>query len=52
MGGDQLLDFEAQNFESLVDKFLDIKSVRSLWEEFVYNEYEDSFGDAPDTEDR
>ena len=48
MGSDELIKFEEQNFDDLVDKFLKIKAVRDLWDDFVYEQYQDSLQDAPD----
>ena len=41
MSSDGMLDFEADNYDDLVEKFLDIKAVRDMWENFVCDEYED-----------
>ncbi len=50
---DRMIEFEEQNFDRLIDKFLQIKAVRDLWEDFVYNEYEDSLRDfEPDHGER
>jgi len=50
--GDRLIDFEADNFDSLVDKFLKEKEVVELWADFVYNEYINSSREPDDMEDR
>ena len=47
MGGDRLIEFEEHNYDLLVEKFLKIKNIRDLWEDFVYNEYEDSLAEEP-----
>jgi hypothetical protein len=52
MSGDKLIEFEEQNWDWLIDRFLEGKIVRDMWEEFVYNEYEKSLQDPPDMEDR
>ena len=40
MSSDKLLEFQEGNFYDLVDKFLDLKGVRDMWEDFVYDEYQ------------
>jgi len=51
MSSDDLINFEESNYDTLVDKFLNIKQVRGLWSDFVYNEYEKNLNDEP-SEDR
>ena len=43
-----MVEFEEHNWDWLVDKFLKIKQVRDLWDDFVYNEYEKSLQDPPE----
>ena len=50
--GDRMIKFEEDNYDWLVEKFLNIKNVRDLWDDFVYNEYNNSLQDPPDLEDR
>jgi len=45
MSSDGLIEFEERGWDELIDKFLKIKQVRELWEDFVYNEYQDSCHD-------
>jgi len=48
--GDRLIDFEADNYDDLVEKFLDIKEIREKWEQFIYDEYESDMPE-PDIDD-
>lgn len=56
--GDRLIDFEADHFQELAEKFVDKyiasdKTVRNLWEDFVEAEFNDSMCDVepPDREE-
>lgn len=37
--GDRLIEFEEQNYSDLTEKF--IEKYRTLWEEFVFEKYND-----------
>ena len=52
MSDDRLIEFEEDNFDYLVEKFLRLKTIVDAWGDFVYEQYEDSLKDAPDGEDR
>jgi len=52
MSSDDLINFEESNYDTLVDKFLNIKQVKELWADFVYKEYEKNLNDEADREDR
>lgn len=48
--GDRLIDFEADHFQELAEKFVDKylkdnKVVRDLWEQFVEDEFTDNIRD-------
>ena len=40
--GDKMIDFENDYFDMLIDKFLEKKEIRPIWEDFVYEEYNKS----------
>ena len=49
MGGDKIVVFEEENFESLRMKFFRLNSdVQARWDTFVYEEYEKSLQDPPE----
>ena len=46
------IEFEEKNWDWLIDKFLKKKEITDLWEQFIYEEYEDSLRDLADMEDK
>ena len=46
MGGDEMIDFEADNYDDLCERF--IEKHRTLWEDFVYNAYNENCADQID----
>ena len=46
MGGDKVLQFEEQNFDWLVEKFL--RQWRSHWDTFVWEEWEKAQQEPPE----
>jgi hypothetical protein len=51
-GGDRLIKFEENNFDWLIEAFLKTKVVAPLWYEFVENEYEKSFAEPDEGDDK
>jgi len=53
MGGDKIVVFEEENFESLRDKFFrDNRDVQARWDTFVYEQWERSESYEPPEPDR
>jgi len=50
MSDDRFVEFEESNFDTLVDKF--IRKYQDKWDDFVYDEYQNSFREPDDMEDR
>ena len=48
---DKLIDFEAENFTELAEKFIGLKSIRDKWADFVYEEYTNSIPEPPERDD-
>lgn len=46
MGSDEMIEFEADNYEDLLETFKD--KHRSLWEDFIYDAYREHCGDMID----
>ena len=46
MGSDEMIDFEADNYDDLCERF--IEKHRSLWEDFVYDAYREHCADQID----
>jgi hypothetical protein len=36
---DRMIEYEEQNYDDLIDKFLDIKDIRDRWEQFVCDKF-------------
>ena len=40
MNGNDMLEFEEQNFDWLVQNFLEIKPIQEAWGEYIYKAWE------------
>lgn len=49
MSSDRMINFEEDNWDWLIDKFLKIH--KDEWEEFIYEEYMNNYPEPPDYEE-
>ena len=49
--GDMMIEYEEQHYDTLVEKFLNIKRIRDDWEQFVSDEFSQHIQDIEPPED-
>jgi SPP1 family predicted phage head-tail adaptor len=40
-----LIEYEEKNYSALIDRFMNKENIKELWNDFVYNEFNNSYGD-------